>query len=81
MSPFSLPLKKSSCRQSSRLCPNLPESSIPPPESILTTEPAFVIWMGIGFVELMPQYMEPQLMPIDNSYFSVIRTEKAMSYL
>jgi len=23
-------------------------------ESILTTDPAFVIWMGIGFVELMP---------------------------
>ncbi len=30
-----------------------------------------VIWMGIGFVELMPQYMAPQLIPIHNSKFSL----------
>jgi len=50
-------------------------------KSILTTDPAFFIWMAVGFFELMPQYMELQLMPIHNSHFSVIRTEKAMSYL
>jgi hypothetical protein len=37
----------------------------------LTTDPAFVSGMRIGFVELMPQYMEPQLMPIHNSHFSL----------
>jgi hypothetical protein len=61
-----------------RICLN-PQSHLQ--KSILTTKPASVIWMGIGFVELMPQYMGPQLMPIHNSYFSVIRTEKTMSYL
>jgi len=40
-------------------------------KSILTTDPAFVIWMGIGFVELMPQYVWPQLMPLHNSAFSI----------
>jgi hypothetical protein len=40
-------------------------------KSILTTDLAFVIWMGIGFVELIPQYMGPQLIPIHNSQFSL----------
>ena len=39
--------------------------------SILTTNLAFVIWIGIGFVELMPQYIGPQLIRIHNSQFSL----------
>jgi len=37
----------------------------------LATNLAFLIWMGIGFVELMPQYMGPKLIPIHNSQFSL----------
>jgi hypothetical protein len=33
--------------------------------------------MGIGFDELIPQYAGPQLMPMPNSQFSILRFEKA----
>jgi hypothetical protein len=40
-----------------------------PQKSILTVGLALGICMINGFVKLMPEYMGPQLMPIENSAF------------
>ena len=57
-------------------------------KSILTIEPAYVIWMTNGSVKitngsikLMPQYVAPQAGPIHNSKFSYVFFKKAMYYL